>query len=117
MNYYILALDQGTTSSRAILYSADAQPLLSYNKEFTQYYPQPGWGEHDAEELFECQLAVMKKTVQKPNKNSAYALRILPLQALRISAKRLCCGTKRLASACSKAPDAQFIRKIREGAS
>ena len=57
MNDYILALDQGTTSSRAILYNADAQPLLSCNKEFTQYYPQPGWVEHDAEELFECQLA------------------------------------------------------------
>ncbi len=57
---YILALDQGTTSSRAILYDKEASPLLSKNQEFTQYYPQPGWIEHNAEEILECQLSVAK---------------------------------------------------------
>jgi len=62
---YILALDQGTTGSRAVLYDSNAVPLLSSSREFTQYYPQPGWVEHDAEELFECQLGVMQDVVKK----------------------------------------------------
>ena len=47
MKKYILALDQGTTSSRAIVFDHDGQPLSSAQKEFTQIYPQPGWVEHD----------------------------------------------------------------------
>ena len=86
MNDYILALDQGTTSSRAILYNADAQPLLSCNKEFTQYYPQPGWVEHDAEELFECQLAVMKETVQKAEQK--FGIRASDIAAAGITNQR-----------------------------
>lgn len=57
---YIIALDQGTTSSRAIVYDKNAHPLGSKQKEFTQFFPQPGWVEHDAEELFKCQLEVMQ---------------------------------------------------------
>ncbi len=60
---YVIALDQGTTSSRAIVYDKDAKPLGSKQKEFTQYYPQPGWVEHDAEELFKCQLGVMQQVI------------------------------------------------------
>jgi len=57
---YIIALDQGTTSSRAIVYDENAHPIGSKQREFTQYYPQPGWVEHDAEELFKCQLKVLE---------------------------------------------------------
>ncbi|MCR4742951.1 MAG: glycerol kinase GlpK [Treponema sp.] len=57
---YIIALDQGTTSSRAIIYDENAHPIGSKQREFTQYYPHPGWVEHDAEELFKCQLKVLE---------------------------------------------------------
>lgn len=60
---YIIALDQGTTSSRAIVYDKDAHPIGSKQREFTQYYPHPGWVEHDAEELFKCQLKVMESVL------------------------------------------------------
>jgi len=61
MPKYILALDQGTTSSRAILFDRDGKVRASANQEFKQYYPQPGWVEHDAEEIWESQLAVARK--------------------------------------------------------
>ncbi|MCQ2588314.1 MAG: glycerol kinase GlpK [Treponema sp.] len=60
---YIIALDQGTTSSRAIIYDKDAHPIGSMQKEFTQFYPKPGWVEHDAEELFKCQLKVLENLI------------------------------------------------------
>ncbi len=65
MKKYILALDQGTTSSRAILYDKEAKPLFSKNQEFTQYYPKPGWIEHDAEEILSCQLAVANHIIEQ----------------------------------------------------
>lgn len=60
---YVIALDQGTTSSRAIIYDKNAHPLGSAQKEFTQYYPEPGWVEHDAEEIFKSQLSVMQSVI------------------------------------------------------
>jgi glycerol kinase len=61
MPKYILALDQGTTSSRAILFDREGNVHASTNQEFKQYYPQPGWVEHDAEEIWDSQLAVAQK--------------------------------------------------------
>ncbi len=61
---YILALDQGTTSSRAILFDHSANVVCSLNEEFPQYFPQQGWVEHNAEEIFASQLNVMKKTLR-----------------------------------------------------
>jgi glycerol kinase len=58
MKKYILALDQGTTSSRAIIFDHDGQPVTAVRKEFTQIYPQPGWVEHDAEEIWSSQAGV-----------------------------------------------------------
>jgi glycerol kinase len=55
---YVLALDQGTTSSRAILFDREGNIRASANREFKQHYPQPGWVEHDAEEIWESQRAV-----------------------------------------------------------
>ena len=60
---YVIALDQGTTSSRAIIYDKNAQPIGNSSKEFTQFYPQPGWVEHDAEEIFKTQLSVMQNVI------------------------------------------------------
>ncbi|MCI5606528.1 MAG: glycerol kinase GlpK [Spirochaetia bacterium] len=60
---YIIALDQGTTSSRAIVYDKNAHPLGSKQREFTQFYPKPGWVEHNPEELFKCQLKVLESVL------------------------------------------------------
>lgn len=60
---YVIALDQGTTSSRAIIYDKNAHPLGSVQKEFTQFYPKPGWVEHDPEEIFKSQLNVMQSVI------------------------------------------------------
>src|SRR5579875_3977396 len=49
---YILAIDQGTTSTRAAIYDAAGRSLGSASRELTQYYPRPGWVEHDAEEIW-----------------------------------------------------------------
>ena len=57
---YIIALDQGTTSSRAIIYNQLAKPLGSHQEEFPQIYPHPGWVEHDGEDIVKCQLRVMQ---------------------------------------------------------
>jgi len=58
MKKYILALDQGTTSSRAIIFDHDGKPVSSSQKEFTQIYPQPGWVEHNPEEIWSSQAGV-----------------------------------------------------------
>ena len=55
---YIVALDQGTTSSRALLLDHDARVVSSAQREFTQHYPQPGWVEHDPMEIWATQSAV-----------------------------------------------------------
>ena len=57
---YIIALDQGTTSSRAIVYDKDAHPISSKQLEFKQYYPHPGWVEHNADEIFKSQLKALE---------------------------------------------------------
>ena len=61
----VLALDQGTTSSRAIVFDANGQPLASAQREFRQFYPQPGWVEHDAAEIWATQSAVMAEVIAK----------------------------------------------------
>ena len=48
---YIVALDQGTTSSRAIIFDHEQQVIAQSQKEFTQIYPKPGWVEHDPTEI------------------------------------------------------------------
>ncbi len=60
---YILALDQGTTSSRAILFDREGNVRASANQEFHQHYPKPGWVEHDAEEIWQSQLAVTRRVL------------------------------------------------------
>lgn len=60
---YILALDQGTTSSRAILFDRDQNMISVCQKEFTQIYPQEGWVEHDSMEIWSSQYGVMMEAV------------------------------------------------------
>ena len=63
MGTYLLALDQGTTSSRAILFDRQQRIVGSAQKEFTQYYPQEGWVEHDAMEIWSSQYGVMMEVL------------------------------------------------------
>lgn len=65
MGRYLLTLDQGTTSSRAILFDGDMNIKVMVNKEFRQYYPNAGWVEHDPEEIFSSQLEVALSAIQK----------------------------------------------------
>ncbi|MDB4845676.1 glycerol kinase GlpK [Pelagibacteraceae bacterium] len=59
----ILAIDQGTTSTRAIIFSIDGKKLFSSQLEFKQYFPKDGWVEHDAEEIWKTTLEVVKKVI------------------------------------------------------
>ena len=56
----ILAIDQGTTSSRAILFDINGTPLKTAQAEHKQFYPQDGWVEHDAEEIWQATLKVVR---------------------------------------------------------
>lgn len=62
---YILALDQGTTSSRAIIFDHQGKMIALAQKEFTQIYPQPGWVEHDATEIWSTQVGVLAEAIFK----------------------------------------------------
>ena len=62
---YILSLDQGTTSSRAILFNENGEMLSTAQKEFKQYYPNPGWVEHDPMEIWDTQLEVARGAIEK----------------------------------------------------
>ena len=65
MKRYVLALDEGTTSARAILFDRDARIVSMAQHEFTQIYPQPGWVEHDPVELYANQYAAMTECIAK----------------------------------------------------
>ena len=65
MSRYILALDQGTTSSRAILFDRSGNIIQMAQQEFTQHYPQPGWVEHNPNELFDSQAVVAAKCLRQ----------------------------------------------------
>ena len=60
---YLVSLDQGTTSSRATLFSCQGEPLATAAREFAQHYPRPGWVEHDPLEIWESQLACLREVL------------------------------------------------------
>jgi glycerol kinase len=62
---FILALDQGTTSSRSVVFDAQGRELARAQREFTQHYPQPGWVEHDAGEIWDTQLETIHEALRK----------------------------------------------------
>ncbi len=64
---YILALDQGTTSSRSILFDTQGQVQTVAQKEFEQHYPQPGWVEHDANEIWSTQMGTASEAMSRAN--------------------------------------------------
>lgn len=62
---YLLAIDQGTTSSRAIIFDADGREVFSAQREFTQHYPKAGWVEHDANEIWAGVLACVREVLDQ----------------------------------------------------
>ncbi|MCI5481332.1 MAG: glycerol kinase GlpK [Lachnospiraceae bacterium] len=65
MSRYVMALDAGTTSNRCILFNEKGEMCSVAQKEFTQYFPQPGWVEHDADEIWSTQLGVAVEAMSK----------------------------------------------------
>lgn len=63
MEQYILALDQGTSSSRAIVFDSKGTPVSVSQKEFTQFFPQPGWVEHNPMEIWSSEAAVIAESI------------------------------------------------------
>ena len=65
MAKYVMALDAGTTSNRSILFNEKGEICSVAQKEFTQYFPKPGWVEHDANEIWSSQLGVAVEAMNK----------------------------------------------------
>lgn len=68
---YLLALDQGTTSSRAIVFTLGGQPLAQAQQEFTQYFPEPGWVEHDPLEIWQSQIQTAREALARAGVEAA----------------------------------------------
>ena len=79
----ILAIDQGTTSSRAIAFGADLNALGSGQREFAQHYPASGWVEHDPEDIWRTSVETARQALAA----AKLALAILPASALPTSAR------------------------------
>jgi glycerol kinase len=86
MKTFVLALDQGTTSSRAILFDAQGQVHATAQQEFAQIFPQPGWVEHDATEIWASQLAVTRRVLA--NRSSSATDLIANVAAVGIANQR-----------------------------
>jgi len=65
MDAFVLALDQGTTSSRAIVFDSNAKAVAKAQREFPQIFPRPGWVEHDPDQIWDSQLSVAKEALEK----------------------------------------------------
>ena len=63
MEQYIMSLDQGTTSSRCIIFDREGNIISEAHKEFTQYFPKSGWVEHDAMEIWATQFSVAQEAL------------------------------------------------------
>ena len=62
---FIIAIDQGTTSSRTVLFSLKGKPVYSSQEEFTQHFPKSGWVEHNPEEIWNTTKKTLKKVISK----------------------------------------------------
>ena len=78
----ILALDQGTTSSRAVLFDGDGKPVASHGIEFPQLYPKPGWVEHRPDDILASQIEAARKAVEKSG------VRLKDIAAVGITSQR-----------------------------
>ena len=71
MSKYLAALDQGTTSSRAVMFTETGELISSFNKEFPQHYPKPGWVEHDPHDILDSQISALREAVRLSGVNPA----------------------------------------------
>ena len=71
MSKYLAALDQGTTSSRAVIFTETGELISSFNKEFPQHYPKPGWVEHDPHDILDSQISALREAVRLSGVNPA----------------------------------------------
>ena len=71
MPKYIMSLDAGTTSNRCIIYDKNGLIKAVAQKEFTQFFPKPGWVEHDANEIWTSMLEVMKEALKNVNASAS----------------------------------------------
>lgn len=62
---YILAIDQGTTSTRSIIFDRDSRPLATAQRELEQFYPHAGWVEHDAEQIWRHTLTTARQAIEE----------------------------------------------------
>jgi len=76
MKKFIISIDQGTTSSRAILFDLKGKPVFVSQTEFTQYFPKDGWVEHNPEEIWKTTLKVLKEVIKKSKKLKGKVLTI-----------------------------------------
>ena len=76
MKKFIISIDQGTTSSRAILFNLKGKPVFVAQKEFTQYFPNDGWVEHNPDEIWKTTLKVLKEVIKKSKKLKGKVLTI-----------------------------------------
>ena len=76
MAKFIISIDQGTTSSRAILFNLKGKPVYSSQKEFTQYFPKSGWVEHNPEEIWSTTKKTLKDVIKKAKKLKGNVLAI-----------------------------------------
>ena len=125
MTKYIMALDAGTTSNRCILFNEAGEICSVAQKEFTQIFPQPGWVEHDADEIFATQLEVAKQALANVGATAANiaAIGITNQRETTIvwnkrTGKPICNAIvwqcRRTASYCDKLRDAGMVDTIRE---
>ena len=91
MSKYIMALDAGTTSNRCILFDKSGTICSVAQKEFTQYFPKPGWVEHDADEIWSTQLGVAVEAMSKIGASASDIAAIVS----RIREKRQSYGIKK----------------------
>ena len=68
---YVMALDAGTTSNRAIIFDEESHIISVSQKEFTQYFPKPGWVEHDANEILHTMVEVMQSALEQSDLTGA----------------------------------------------
>ena len=71
MPTHLVAIDQGTTSTRAIVFDAKLAPVAVAQQEFTQHFPQPGWVEHDPEEIWTSVVATVRAAMGKADVTAA----------------------------------------------
>ena len=71
MKKFIISIDAGTTSNRAILFDLKGKPVFFSQKEFTQYFPKSGWVEHNPEEIWNTTKKTLKDVINKAKKITA----------------------------------------------